>query len=85
MDEVKLDLLHTKLRNLKTLSQDIQQCKLALNDLNALTELKGSIKKLIESETDDLVLKVSKLLEDTKSTFKLIDRLTFPCFQSYQA
>ena len=62
MSTENLDLLHTKLRNLKMFSQDIKQCKLALNDLNSLTDLKKGVQKLIESEAEEIAYKVSKLV-----------------------
>ena len=65
MSTENLDLLHTKLRNLKMFSQDIKQCKLALNDLNSLTDLKKGVQKLIESEAEDVAEKVSKLVQDS--------------------
>lgn len=63
MSQENIDLLHTKLRNLKMLSQDIKQCRLALNELNSLGELKTTIKQLIESDAADLVDKISDLLQ----------------------
>ena len=61
-------------------SQDIKQCKLALNDLNSLTDLKKGVQKLIESEAEDVADQVSKLVQDSMSQFKLLDQKSFSLF-----